>query len=154
MQITILKFLNILLRKNYSDSRSFLEINYGSLINSICFQNLDFAKSIENESFSIIEEENDLNIRKLELVIKFSLIIMKQNPQLITQLKEYENFPYETILITLQNFRKKYQDTPNKNDNNGSTTESSQTNNNNSFTFDININWSDCWNICFRIFKI
>ena len=134
MQITILKFLNILLRKNYSDSRSFLEINYGSLINSICFQNLDFAKSIENESFSIIEEENDLNIRKLELVIKFSLIIMKQNPQLITQLKEYENFPYETILITLQNFRKKYQDTPNKNDNNGSTTQSSQTNNNNSFT--------------------
>lgn len=134
MQIIIIKFLNILLRKNYSDSRSFLEINYGALINNICFQNLVFAKSIENESFSIIEEENDLNIRKLELVIKFSLIIMKQDPQLISQLKEYESFPYETILITLQNFLKNCQDTPNKNDNNGSTMESSQANNSYSFT--------------------
>lgn len=134
MQIIIIKFLNILLKKNYSDSRSFLEINYGILINNICFQNLDFAKSIENKSFSIIEEENDLNIRKLELVIKFSLIIMKQNPKLINQLKEYESFPYETILMALQNYRKTCIDTPNKNDNNGSTTESSQTNNSYSFT--------------------
>ena len=107
LQIMILKFLNMFIRHNYSASLSLLEINYGKLINEICDKHIIFVQSIQNGTLSSFDEDNDIKIRKLEYLIRLSLTIMKQNKDIINELKQYKNFPFNIVLTILEENRKK-----------------------------------------------
>ena len=107
LQIMIFKFLNMFIRNNYIASLSLLDINYGKLINEICDKHIIFVQSIQNGTLSSFDEDNDIKIRKLEYLIRLSLTIMKQNKDIINELKQYKNFPFNIILNILEENRKK-----------------------------------------------